>query len=109
MTALDASRDGKRTLLAEATEVRRCSLGEARRQLPALVHDAERGKAVHLTRRGKPVAVLISAAEYERLTRERDPSVALDAFRRNSGRKALDLDEVFADVRARDSGRQAKW
>jgi prevent-host-death family protein len=43
------------------------SIAEAKDRLPRLVHDAEAGVPVALTRRGKPVAVLISMAEYDRL------------------------------------------
>jgi prevent-host-death family protein len=88
---------------------RQYSIAGARNQLPALVHDAEAGRAVHLTRRGKPVAVLISAADYDRLTRERDPWVALEAFRKSHDLSGLDVGEVFADVRDRSRGRQVKW
>jgi len=44
------------------------SIAEARNNLPSLVRAAESGKAVELTRRGKPVAVLIGRRQYERLT-----------------------------------------
>jgi prevent-host-death family protein len=37
----------------------RHSIAEARRNFLSLVHDAENGKAVEITRRGEPVAVLI--------------------------------------------------
>jgi prevent-host-death family protein len=40
---------------------------EAKNALPALVHDAEAGKPTRLTRRGKPVAVLLSEEAYHRL------------------------------------------
>jgi prevent-host-death family protein len=43
------------------------SIAEAKDRLPRLVHDAEAGVPVSLTRRGKPVAVLISKTEYDRL------------------------------------------
>lgn len=43
------------------------SIAEARNKLPALVHSVEGGPAVRLTRRGKPVAMLVSLEEYERL------------------------------------------
>lgn len=43
------------------------SIAEAKNQLPRMVHEAETGAAVHITRHGKPVAVLISEAEYARL------------------------------------------
>ena len=43
------------------------SIADARNNLPRLVHMAEDGDAVRLTRRGRPVAVLLSLSEYERL------------------------------------------
>ncbi len=43
------------------------SIAEARNQLPALIHQAETGQPVTISRRGKPVAVVLSVAEYERL------------------------------------------
>ena len=45
----------------------RYSVADARDRLAKLVHDAERGAAVEITRRGKPVAVLVSLSEYQRL------------------------------------------
>ena len=43
------------------------SIADARNNLPGLVHEVEHGAAVELTRRGKPVAVLVSIGEYRRL------------------------------------------
>lgn len=43
------------------------SIAEAKTHLTRLIHRAERGEAVHITRRGKPVAVLLSEDEYARL------------------------------------------
>lgn len=43
------------------------SIAEAKNTLTRLIYEAERGEAVHITRRGKPVAVLVSEAAYERL------------------------------------------
>ncbi len=45
---------------------REYSVAEARDKLPALVHEAERGRPVRITRRGRRAAVLISEAEYRR-------------------------------------------
>jgi prevent-host-death family protein len=47
------------------------SISEAKDQLPRIVHEAEAAGAVALTRRGKPVAILISKAEYDRLQRRK--------------------------------------
>ncbi len=43
------------------------SIAEAKTQLTRLISQAELGEAVHITRRGKPVAVLLSESEYARL------------------------------------------
>ena len=47
------------------------SIAEAKNNLSGLVHEAEHGHPVRLTRRGKPVAVLISTEQYERLSKPR--------------------------------------
>lgn len=44
------------------------SIAEAKNQLPRMVHEVETGETVHITRHGRPVAVLISEAEYARLS-----------------------------------------
>src|SRR5437588_1639382 len=45
---------------------REYSVAEARDKLPSLVHEAERGRPVRITRRGKRAAVLISEAAFRR-------------------------------------------
>ena len=47
------------------------SIAEAKNQLTRLIRAAENGKPVHITRRGKPVAVLLSEDEYARLLQGR--------------------------------------
>lgn len=47
------------------------SIAEARDQLSTWVRSAEHGSAVVLTRRGKPVAAIVSADEFRRLERLR--------------------------------------
>ena len=46
---------------------RKYSVAEARSSLPTIIDQAESGLDVELTRRGKPVAVVISVREFERL------------------------------------------
>ena len=46
------------------------SIAQARDSLARLVHEAESGQVVHLTRRGEPVAVVVSTADYARLRGE---------------------------------------
>jgi len=49
----------------------RYSIADARISLPAIVDQAEAGERVELTRRGKPVAVVVSLREFERLRGDR--------------------------------------
>ncbi|MBS1829721.1 MAG: type II toxin-antitoxin system Phd/YefM family antitoxin [Acidobacteria bacterium] len=45
----------------------RYSIAQARAKLPAVVNQAASGMHVELTRRGQPVAVILSTQEFERL------------------------------------------
>jgi len=47
------------------------SIAEARHNLPAIVHEAERAGAVRITRRGQVVARLVSEHEFQRLARRK--------------------------------------
>jgi prevent-host-death family protein len=87
---------------------RNWSIAEARSNLPGLVRDAEAGKAVRLTRRGEPVAVLIGRREYERLlSAGRGFSEVYEEFTREFDVRelAIDTDETFASVRDISRGR----
>lgn len=82
------------------------SIAEARNKLPALVHSVEEGPAVRLTRRGKPVAMLVSLEEYERLMPQRpDLWRAIQEFRVRTDLSDLDVDEIFRGVRDPSPGR----
>ena len=70
------------------------SVADARRRLPQLLREVEAGEGIRITRRGRPVAVLLSVEEYERLRRHR-PSLrsALARFRARLGEaEGVDLD-----------------
>jgi prevent-host-death family protein len=62
------------------------SIAEARDRLPSLVHEVENGAPVEITRRGRPVAVLVAYHEYQRLLGE-GPSFwdAMLAYRSATG------------------------
>lgn len=49
------------------------SIAEAKNRLPALIHQVEAGEAVTITRRGKPVAVVVSVEAYEQLMKAAPP------------------------------------
>lgn len=88
------------------------SIAEARDNLPGVIHEVEGGSRVELTRRGKPVAVLLGIEEYERLaTGRRDFWEAYEEFRREFDLMQLGIDpeEVFGDVRDTSIGREFSW
>ena len=86
-------------------------IGRARDRLPAIVHEVERGSAVELTRRGKPVAVMVSVQDYQRLSSGRpDFWGALEAFRRSVDLRELDIQPgTFDAVRETSPGRELSW
>jgi prevent-host-death family protein len=84
------------------------SIADARSNLAELVRKAEAGEAVELTRRGKRVAVLIGLREYKQLT-GRPRKTFAEAYAEWRSKvdwsQMGDPDDVFADVRDRDPGR----
>lgn len=94
-----------------APDMRRYSVAEARRSLPSLIRAAERGHTVEISRRGEPVAVLVSRRRFEDLSGGRpDFMEAYREFLRETDLAALDLDpdEIFAGVRDRSPGRDVE-
>jgi prevent-host-death family protein len=88
---------------------REVSISDAREHLPSLVRDAERGLTVTLTRRGEPVAVLISTERFRTHAKSAIPlSQALDDFRNTVDLDELDIEGVYSDVRDRTEGRDVK-
>lgn len=82
--------------------VKRYSIAEAKNNFTNILHEAEEGTRVELTREGKTVAVLTGTNEFERMAEEA-PSFkeAYEKFRREYDLVELNIDpdEVFADVR----------
>ena len=70
------------------------SVAEAKTQLTRLIRQAERSDAVHITRRGKPVAVLLSEDEYARLCR---------------GKGQCDFWDLIAEMRANPMFEPIDW
>jgi prevent-host-death family protein len=85
---------------------KKVSISAARENLPTLVRDVERGLTVTLTRRGEPVAVLLSTERYRTHTKGAiSLSRALQEFRNAVDLDELDIDSVYLDVRDRSAGR----
>lgn len=87
---------------------RRYSIADARMRLPTIIDQAEAGERIELTRRGKPVAVVVSLREFERLRGDR-PRFA-DAYKKFLNKYSLaeiGVDEDFAaTTRDRSRGRK---
>jgi prevent-host-death family protein len=90
--------------------MRRVSVAEAKNTLPALLHEAE-SAPVEIVRRGKPVAIILSRASYDRL-RGKGEGVwaALERFRETHDLEQLDASCALAGVRDRSTrGRPVRW
>ena len=87
------------------------SIAEARDHFAAIVRDAERDSAVELTRRGEPVAVLLSIEEYRRLVAGRKNFWdAYSKFRDEVDLRRLGIEpEIFRGLRDVSTGREASW
>lgn len=83
------------------------SIAEARNNLAALVHTLRGHAAIRITRRGKPVAVLVAIEEYERLSAgKRRFWDAYSEFREGADLAALDIGpDDFAGLRDPSAGR----
>jgi len=90
---------------------RRYSIAEARSRLPRIVDQAEAGVEIELTRRGQPVAVLVSHREFERLRGRRQHfRDAYRKFLKTHSLQEIGVDEDFAaSARDRTTGRKVPF
>lgn len=85
------------------------TIAQANNQLSTIVHEAERGTPVSLTRRGKPVVIMLNIDEYSKLCAT--PNNWWENYlnwhktANFSDVSNDDMDDVFADVRDRSPGR----
>jgi prevent-host-death family protein len=87
------------------------SVANARAKLADIVSEVEAGSDVELTRRGKKVAVVVSAARYARLRGERVAFItAYETFRAQHDLAELGVDPDWArQLRQKDVGRLVKF
>jgi prevent-host-death family protein len=91
---------------------KRYSMAEIGDHLADVVQEAEAGTTVELTRRGRPVVVLVPANDYERLAESRpDFWESYQKLRRefDFAELAIDPERVFSDVRDLSPGRDFSW
>jgi prevent-host-death family protein len=89
----------------------RYSIAEARASLPAIVDQAEAGREIELTRRGTPVAMVVSVRAFERLQAGRPGfGDAYRSFLKTHALAEIGLDDDFAaSVRGKGAGREVEW
>lgn len=105
MMYMEMSMRGSRSAMSK-----QYSVAEAREKLAYVIQEAEQGMAVELTRRGKPVAVVLSLSEYERLSRKpRSFWSSYQEFRRKFEDLDVETGDAFADVRDPSPGRDFSW
>lgn len=88
------------------------ALAEAETRLAELVNQAETGEPVTITRQGKPVVVLVSAEEYQRLGggKKKNFWEAIQEMRSSPDFEPVDLtDEEIASWRDRSPARDFSW
>lgn len=86
------------------------SIAEARHNLAALVRRLEKQSKIEITRRGKPVAVLMSLQEYQLLSAERAGFwTAYSDFLEHVNLTGLGIEpQVFESVRSPEPGRSVE-
>jgi prevent-host-death family protein len=89
----------------------RYSIAEARNHFAEIVHDLKHVSRDEVTRRGQPVAILISVEEFELL---RAGSItftsAYEAFRNTFDLAKVEIEpEVFKDLHDLSTGREMSW
>ena len=84
------------------------SIAQTRDKFTSIVHEVEKLSSVEVTRRGKPIAVILSIAEYQRLKNtKRNFWDACQQFRASTNWDEIEIGpETFADVRDRSTGRE---
>jgi prevent-host-death family protein len=84
------------------------SVAEARQHFARLIKRAQQGKTIQITRRGEPVAVLLSASEYSAITGERSSFIdAMSQVRERLGVADLEIgDAEFEGLREESPGRE---
>lgn len=89
----------------------RYSIAEARNHFAEIVHDLKHNPRVEVTRRGRPVAILISVEEFELLRAGNVGFIsAYEAFRSTVDPAKAGIEpEVFEGLRDPSHGREMSW
>jgi prevent-host-death family protein len=85
------------------------TIADAKNNLPKLIHAAQAGEDIHLTRHGRPVAVLISEDRYQQMLRA-GKSVFHEIMKWREDHGSVELtDEEIESWRNRSPAREFSW
>lgn len=86
------------------------TIAEAKNNLSQLIHQLQSDEPIHLTRHGKPVAVMLSEANYQKLTQKNNGLYQAIQQWRNQLDSDIGLTESeLKNVRATSQGRDFSW
>ena len=90
-------------------KTRRYSIARARAELPSVLRAVERGTEIEISRRGSPIAVILSVADRKRLASgRRSFGDSYDAFIANGRAHARVSRDYFSRLRDVSPGRKVK-
>ena len=86
------------------------TIAEAKNNLSQLIHQLESDEPIHLTRHGKPVAVMLSEANYQKLA-HKDNSLyqAIQQWRNQLDSDSALTKTELKSIRATSEGRAFSW
>ena len=86
------------------------TIAEAKNNLSQLIYQLESNEPIHLTRHGKPVAVMLSEANYQKLT-YKDNSLyqAIQQWRNQLDGDSGLTETELKKLRAMGQGREFSW
>jgi prevent-host-death family protein len=90
--------------------MKKSTIAEAKNNLSQLIHQLESDEPIHLTRHGKPVAVMLSEANYQLLV-HKDTSLyqAIQQWRNQLDSDSALMETELKSIRAASEGRAFSW
>lgn len=86
------------------------TIAEAKNNLSQLIHQLESDDAIHLTRHGKPVAVMLSEANYQKLThKDNNLYQAIQQWRTKLESDSALTEIELKNIRVASQGREFSW
>lgn len=86
------------------------TIAEAKNNLSQLIHQLDSDEAIHLTRHGKPVAVMLSEANYQKLTQKNNGLFqAIQQWRGQLNSDSALTDAELKQIREAGQEREFSW